>query len=75
MHQSFKSITHKNPLVHCKGCRGVLIVFNKEELTACSGTIKFDIRCPHCQKNWHVCVEYKTCLIVELSDDVNKNQS
>ena len=72
MHQSFILITPKTPLVHCKKCRGVLLVFNKEKLEACLGHIGFDMRCPHCHKDWNVTIEYSTCLIVELSDDAAK---
>ena len=72
MHQSFISIDSNNPLVHCKGCRGVLLVFNEDTRPKSLGCVGFDMRCPHCQKDWHVRIEYSTCLIVELSDNISE---
>ncbi|MBT4153733.1 MAG: hypothetical protein HOE53_03730 [Candidatus Magasanikbacteria bacterium] len=67
MYHSYTTIDPEHPLVHCKACRGVLFIMKDIDCKK-NGSIAFQSRCPHCQKDWYTKVTFGDTHIVELTD-------
>ncbi len=67
MYQSYKKYDETQPIIHCKACRGVLLII-KDVTGHSSGEIKFETRCPHCKKDWSIKIIVDEAPIIELTD-------
>ena len=47
-----KQFSDKGAIIHCKACRGVLLIVRDIQSHTMHGNIFFDMRCPHCQTTW-----------------------
>ena len=67
MYKSYKKYDKENPLIHCKSCRGVLLVIENIKWSSI-GNILFKLRCPHCKKDWNIRITGEKVNVIELSD-------
>lgn len=68
MYHSYKKYNKQSPIIHCKSCRGVLLRI-QDIVVSNGGVVLFDMRCPHCKKNWSVTITIDTPPIIKLSDN------
>lgn len=69
MFHSYQKLTPKEPLIHCKACRGVLLVIDKINKADERTCLECRIRCPHCKKDWHICFRLGETPHIRLADE------